>query len=243
MNLSRGTAAEKLVVESVTRDLGIQDFSGIGDSGAAVAGPERCAVFVYAGDPVSQYGMAALLRGCSALSVVDDVDHCRVAVLVADDVDTETARVIGALQRDGVPRVVLVVARIDDAGLMRAVEAGVSGIVHRDDADPAHLVRAINEACSGGASLPGDVAGRLMAQIGALHRRVLSPRGLNMQGLSEREVGVLSLLAEGFDTAEVADKMCYSERTVKGVLQGVTRRYQLRNRTHAVVFALRHGLI
>lgn len=206
-------------------------------------GSENCAVFVYASDPVSQHGLAGMLRASPGLAVVADVDHCDVAVVMADQVDRDTTRVIGALQRDGVPPVVLVVARIDDAGLLGAIEAGVAGIVHREDADLAHLVRAVTAAAAGRASLPGDVAGRLMAQVGALQRQVLAPRGLTMQGLSEREVGVLRLLAEGLDTAEVADKMCYSERTVKGVLQDVTRRYHLRNRTHAVVFALRQGLI
>ena len=43
--------------------------------------------------------------------------------------------------------------------------------------------------------------------------------------------------------AEVARRLCYSERTVKNVLQDMTRRHNLRNRTHAVAYALRQGLI
>jgi DNA-binding CsgD family transcriptional regulator len=72
---------------------------------------------------------------------------------------------------------------------------------------------------------------------------VLSPRGLSFSGLSDREVDVLKLLADGHDTAEVARRLAYSERTVKNVLQDVTRRHNLRNRTHAVAYALRQGLI
>lgn len=49
--------------------------------------------------------------------------------------------------------------------------------------------------------------------------------------------------AEGWDTATVANRLCYSERTVKGTLHGVTTRLQLRNRSHAVAYAIRHGLI
>lgn len=201
------------------------------------------AVFVFAPDPVSQHGTAALLKGFPQVEVVDDVDRCSVAVVVADTVDAETARVIAALQRDGVPRVVLVVTQLDDAGLMRAIEAGVAGVVHREQADGLHLVRAITDAADGRASLPSDVAGRLIAHVGLLQRKVLAPRGLSVRGLSDREVDVLRLLAEGLDTAEVAERMSYSVRTVKGVIQDVTRRYHLRNRTHAVVFALRQGLI
>jgi DNA-binding NarL/FixJ family response regulator len=200
-------------------------------------------VFVYAGDPVSQLGMSALLRGCPGVTVVDDVDRCGVAVVAADTVDEQTARVISALQREGVPRVVLVVTSIDDSALLRAIEAGVAGIVHREDADAAHLVSAVTEAAEGRASLPSDIAGRLLAHVELVQRRVLRPHGMSVRGLSDRETDVLRLLAEGFDTVEVAERLCYSVRTVKGVVQDVTRRYQLRNRTHAVVFAIRHGLI
>ncbi len=45
------------------------------------------------------------------------------------------------------------------------------------------------------------------------------------------------------DTAEIARTLSYSERTVKNVLHDVTTRRQLRNRSHAVAYALRQGLI
>jgi DNA-binding NarL/FixJ family response regulator len=61
--------------------------------------------------------------------------------------------------------------------------------------------------------------------------------------LSTREVAVLRLLADGFDTAEVARALCWSERTVKNAVHDITTRLRLRNRTHAVAYALRRGLI
>jgi DNA-binding NarL/FixJ family response regulator len=62
-------------------------------------------------------------------------------------------------------------------------------------------------------------------------------------GLSDREVRVLQLVADGWDTAEIAGELCYSERTVKNILHDLTTRLQLRNRSHAVAYALREGLI
>ena len=64
-----------------------------------------------------------------------------------------------------------------------------------------------------------------------------------MSGLAEREIEVLRLLSEGFDTVEIAAKLCYSERTVKNVIHDVTSRLGLRNRSHAVSYAIRNGLI
>ena len=67
--------------------------------------------------------------------------------------------------------------------------------------------------------------------------------GLTFNGLATREIEVLRLVADGCDTHEIADKLAYSERTVKNVLHDVTTRLQLRNRSHAVAYALRQGLI
>lgn len=61
--------------------------------------------------------------------------------------------------------------------------------------------------------------------------------------LRSREVAVLQLVAEGYDTAEIARTLSYSERTIKKVLHDMTKRLQLRNRSHAVAYAVRAGFI
>lgn len=61
--------------------------------------------------------------------------------------------------------------------------------------------------------------------------------------LSRRERDVLMLAADGYSTREIAVRLCYSERTIKNVLQHLTVRLNLRNRTHAVAVAMRHGWI
>jgi DNA-binding NarL/FixJ family response regulator len=61
--------------------------------------------------------------------------------------------------------------------------------------------------------------------------------------LRDREINVLRLVAEGLDTAEIAEQLSYSERTIKNVLHAMLNRLQLKNRPHAVAFALRNRLI
>lgn len=61
--------------------------------------------------------------------------------------------------------------------------------------------------------------------------------------LDARQLTALRLLADGCDTREIARHLCYSERTVKSIIGTVTDRLGVRNRTHAVAHALRHGLI
>ena len=205
---------------------------------------ERIRVFVYAHDPISQAGLASQLRARPEVQVVDDdVDRAQVAIVVGDDVDEETTRTVRAIQRNGIPRVVLVITRLDDAGMISGIEAGACGLLRRSDATPESLVQAIVSAASGDGSVPSDMLGRLLEHVGRLQRNVLSPRGLTISGLTEREIEVLRLVADGFDTAEIASQLAYSERTIKNVIHDVTARLNLRNRSHAVAYAVRNGLI
>jgi DNA-binding NarL/FixJ family response regulator len=205
---------------------------------------ERIPVFVAACDPLSRDGVASQLRG-HGVELVDDRALAAdvVAVVVVDEMDDQAAADVRALRRRGVEHVVVVAARLDDAGLLAAAEAGAGGVLRRGQATPQSLLASVRAAAAGEGSLPPDLLGRLLGQVGRLQRQVLAPRGLTFSGLTEREVRVLRLLADGLDTAEVGRQLFLSERTVKNVVHDVTSRLNLRNRTHAVAHALRQGLI
>jgi DNA-binding NarL/FixJ family response regulator len=201
--------------------------------------------YVHCTDPISLAGVIAQLRMRPEVRVVEelDVDQAHVAVVVADQLDDDTARVVRALCRGDRPRIVLVAAVIDEATVVAAAELGVGGLLRRTDATADALVRAITRVAAGEGEVPPDLLGRLLEQVGRLQRQVLAPRGLAFSGLSPRETEVLRLVADGHDTSEIAAQMCYSERTVKNVLHDLTTRLQLKNRTHAVAYAMREGLI
>jgi DNA-binding NarL/FixJ family response regulator len=201
------------------------------------------ATYVHAHDPISQAGVVAQLRMRPEIRVVDAAAQATVAVMIADTVDDNTTRDLRAMRKDGQPRLMLVATAVDDAALVTAAEAGVAGLLRRCDASADMLVRTINKVASGEGEVPADLLGRLLEQVGRLQRQVLAPRGLTFTGLTPRETQVLRLVADGFDTGEIALRMCYSERTVKNVLHDLTTRLQLRNRTHAVAYAVREGLI
>jgi DNA-binding NarL/FixJ family response regulator len=199
--------------------------------------------YVQARDPISQAGVVAQLRMRPEIRVVDRPDEASVAVMIADTVDENTTREMRTMRKDGRPRLMVVATTVDDAALVAAAEAGVAGLLRRCDAGAEMLVRTIVKVAAGEGEVPPDLLGRLLEQVGRLQRQVLAPRGLTFTGLTPRETQVLRLVADGFDTAEIALRMCYSERTVKNVLHDLTTRLQLRNRTHAVAYAVREGLI
>jgi DNA-binding NarL/FixJ family response regulator len=202
-------------------------------------------VIVCAADPLSRAGIVSQLRRAQGFLVVpeDEAPEGAVALVVADELDATVTGQLRALRGHGVSRVVLLVSRVDDKSLLAAAEAGVTGVVRRSEATAGNLSAAIRSAAAGEGSLPPDLLGRLLRQVGHLQRQVLSPRGLTFSGLTERETAVLRLLAEGLDTAEVGRRLFYSERTVKNIIHDVTSRLELRNRAHAVAYAIREGLI
>jgi DNA-binding NarL/FixJ family response regulator len=217
----------------------------LADSGGGASVDKPIATYVHGTDPISRAGVISQLRVAPEVRVVGemDVDQSTVAVYVTDTVDDGVTRTMRALRRGDLPRLVLVATVLDEAALVAAAEVGVGGLLRRVDATPEALVRTIVKVAAGEGEIPADLLGRLMGELGRLQRQVLSPRGLTFTGLTPRETEVLRMVADGHDTAEIAARMSYSERTVKNVLHDLTTRLQLRNRTHAVAYAVREGLI
>ncbi|QMU78022.1 response regulator transcription factor [Streptacidiphilus sp. PB12-B1b] len=205
----------------------------------------RIPVSIHADDPFTRTGLATELRQRAEIELVDPPlgGSARVVVFALDTLAGSAFDLIRTVRsRDGA-QAVLVVSALSDDDLLNVVESGVSSVVWRWEATATSLTQAVIRAASGDAALPADLLTRLLKQVGRLQQHVLRPQGLTLGGLSDRERRVLRLAAEGFDTDEIAGELAYSKRTVSSVLHDITVRYQLRNRTHAVAFAIREGLI
>jgi DNA-binding NarL/FixJ family response regulator len=219
---------------------------------------QRIPVWVKALDPLSQFGLVHSLRQRPEIVLISDAELGElqqgqqtdqrtappvVALIAVDTLDSTAVQVLRSATQRGCRRTVLIGSKIDDDALMTAVELGVSGVLRRTDATADRIVHLLQAAAAGDGSLPPDLLGRLLGQVSRMQRHVLAPRGLSHTGLSDRETQVLRLVADGKDTQEIARELSYSERTVKNVLHDVTSRLQLKNRSHAVAYALREGLI
>jgi DNA-binding NarL/FixJ family response regulator len=217
----------------------------VGQDAAATYASGRIPIYVYAEDPVLQAGVASQIRRRPELLVVEDteIDSAAVAVVVSDVIDNSTVTVIRAIQRNGCPRVIVVAGHLDDTSVLMAVEGGACGFLRRREATPERMVGVLQSVAEGNGTMPPDMLGRFLGLIREMQTDVLAPRGLTLAGLTDREIQVLRMVAEGLDTAEIADRLCYSGRTVKNIVHGITARLHLRNRSHAVAYAMRHGLI
>ncbi|MFB4422850.1 LuxR C-terminal-related transcriptional regulator [Streptomyces sp. QL37] len=203
----------------------------------------RVPVSVTAPDPISREGAVSQLRRHPEVELREESRPGTVALLIEDALDETALTRLRRVVRSEGARAVLVVDTIRENELLDVIECGVGAIVWRREATAHRLVQAVLAAARGEGDLPADLLGRLINQVGTLHRGGAGRQGAPSLGLTPREVDVLRLVAEGLDTGEIAGKLSYSERTVKNVMHGLTTRLHLRNRAHAVAHALREGYI
>jgi DNA-binding NarL/FixJ family response regulator len=130
--------------------------------------------------------------------------------------------------------VVVVTAAEDDEVLAKAVDAGCSGFVMKQDGLD-ELLAAVRTAYAGGSVLPARLLRTLMGRLRGGEN--LSP------GLTPRETEVLQLLAEGLDTREVAVRLNCSHNTARNHTQSIIRKLDAHSKLEAVMTAIRLGLI
>jgi DNA-binding NarL/FixJ family response regulator len=160
------------------------------------------------------------------------------AVLLFDGDRGDLAAFLDALpsEHQARPKLVAAVSEPDDERLERLARAGVSAILYRDELTPELLVATVRAVLQGRTSMPTDLLPRLLTKAARPER---AERG----ALSDRELAVLRMLADGEDTRGIAQGLCYSERTVKNVVHDVLTKLGCRTRAQAVATATRAGII
>lgn len=206
---------------------------------------EQVRVGICALDPITQAGVGNCVDARPDMVVVPEPRRAGVDVLVAafDRMSTGAVSMLRAQAAEVGKPIVLVINDIKEEELITAVDCRVVTILPRAAATDDRLHRAIGVAAAGEADIPPNLLGRLIEHTERLHREVLEPNGLDNRNLSNREIDVLRLMADGFDTGEIARNLSYSERTVKNIIYAITTRLRLRNRSHAVAYAVRAGVI
>jgi NarL family two-component system response regulator LiaR len=141
---------------------------------------------------------------------------------------------IGAIRRE-LPdiEVIALTSVLDDSSVIGAVRAGAIGYLLKDtEADD--LCRAIKAAAAGQVQLSPKAAARLMREV----RAPDSP-----ETLTEREVDVLRLLAQGQANKQIAGNLRIGEKTVKTHVSNILAKLGVPSRTQAALYAVRIGLV
>jgi DNA-binding NarL/FixJ family response regulator len=203
-------------------------------------------VVVQADDLLTRDGTAAFLEadGRVTLLPTEEVAEADVLIVLTAVVSGKTLSMMSRASQDsaGRIRIVLVADNISEQQLALAVNHGLVSFLVRPYTSFSQILAAAVEAHHGRAVLPPVLMNMLLDRMRTM-QRTESHSGLLPVELSQREVDVLQLLAEGMDTVEIATKLSYSERLIKSVIQAVIKRLELRNRTHAVAYAIRMGIL
>jgi DNA-binding NarL/FixJ family response regulator len=138
------------------------------------------------------------------------------------------------------PEVVVLVVTVSatEADVLQALEAGASGYLLKDSA-PDEIVRAVEAAVDGDTPLSPRVAGLIVQRA----RGRGGELDASTASLSEREVEVLRLLAEGLDNNEIALRLYLSPTTVKRHVSTIFSKAGVSNRVQAAIWAVRAGII
>ena len=136
--------------------------------------------------------------------------------------------------------VILVTMFDDPESVFSGMRAGARGYVLKE-AEPEELRRAVEAAYRGEVILCPIIARKVLEHFGRDHKR--RQPGLPYEDLTQRELQVLQLAAEGLSNKQIAAKLVVSEKTVKNHIANLFSKLQVNDRTQAVLYALRKGLI
>ncbi|MBZ9640906.1 response regulator transcription factor [Streptomyces sp. PSKA30] len=135
-------------------------------------------------------------------------------------------------------RIVLVANSITETQLTGAISHRLVSFLPRRQTEMQHILAVIMSSRAGHAHLPAALVRKLVEGL-----RVLQSSCSSEFALTEREIDIVRLLAEGWTTQQIAEKLSYSERTIKNAIHGLLTRLGLRNRAHAVGYGARLGIL
>jgi DNA-binding NarL/FixJ family response regulator len=206
---------------------------------------ELVRVALRASDPLNKVGLAGYLRSRREFVLLRCAERVEADVVVFS-CDRLTADAVAELRRsvaESDAPIVLIVDDVTEGELLTAVECGVVAVLPRVAVTVERLADSVLAAAEGDGTVRPAVVGRLLSRLESLRDDALTATGPDAAGLTPREVTVLRLVADGLGVKEIADELHYSERTVKKIIYGVMDRLKLRNRSHAVAYAVRAGSI
>jgi NarL family two-component system response regulator LiaR len=135
-------------------------------------------------------------------------------------------------------QVVVLTSYHEDENIFPALKAGALSYILKDlSAD--ELASAVRKAAVGEAILHPRVAARVIKEVQGARDEKVNP----FTELSQRELEVLKLIADGMSNAEMAAKLVLSEKTIKGHVSNILSKLQLADRTQAAVYAWREGIV
>lgn len=133
-------------------------------------------------------------------------------------------------------RILVLTSFAEDEKVFPAIKAGALGYLLKDSS-PQELLQAIHNVYRGEASLHPTIARKLMRELNQP-----ASRPPTTDPLTEREVEVLRLVAQGLSNDDIAERLVVSERTIRTHVSHILDKLHLANRTQMALYAVREGI-
>jgi NarL family two-component system response regulator LiaR len=194
-------------------------------------------------------GISALLEQVDDIEVIGEATDGEEAVaqakmllpdviimdLVMPKMDGITA-IQQILARQPKMRIVALTSFVAEDKVFPAIKAGAMGYLLKDS-EPEELITAIRKVNRGEPSLHPTVANMVLEELAQPVKQPLTP-----DPLTEREVDVVRLVAQGLSNRQIADRLVIGEATVRTHVGNILNKLHLANRVQATLYALREGL-
>jgi two-component system NarL family response regulator len=146
--------------------------------------------------------------------------------------------------KERLPHVKILMLTISDeeGDLYDAIKAGASGYLLKEISID-EVADAIRAVWAGQSKITPSMATKLLAEFAAMSKRAEETRQLPAPRLTEREMEVLRLVAQGLNNRDIAKDLFISENTVKNHIRNILEKLHLHSRMEAVVYAVREKLL
>ena len=138
-------------------------------------------------------------------------------------------------------RVVVLTISVEDDDVMDAVMAGACGYLLKDSSIE-ELLAGIRAAAAGESLISPQIASKVLQRLRSQGKSEGAAHTIRAE-LSDREIEVLKLIANGKDNAQIARELFISPKTVKNHISNILMKLQIENRIQAAVYAVRSGIV
>ena len=224
-------------------------------NGALKEGNDRLKVLVVDDHALFRRGLQMVLKQEGDIEVVGEAADGNEAVekaqetmpdVILMDVRMPHRSGIEATQqiKDLLPHVKILMLTISDeeADLYEAIKAGASGYLLKEISID-EVAEAIRSVSAGQSRLSPSMAAKLLQEFAAMSKRAAEARQLPAPRLTDREMEVLRLVAQGLNNRDIAKELFISENTVKNHIRNILEKLHLHSRMEAVVYAVREKLL
>lgn len=185
-------------------------------------------------------GFEVIGEASNGLEAVDQANRLRPDVILLDLVMPELDGIgaTSAIKKNNPDaKIIIITSFVDELKVISAIKAGASGYMLKDSS-PQELEAAIRDVFHGESAFPSRITSILVKEIS----RPEKPAESSIH-LTEREIEILKLIAQGLPNQEIADRLFLSVWTIRTYVTEILDKLQVENRTQAALYALREGLV